>query len=608
MPDTERTLELKRAGALLGAEKSAASRSAASRVRKDEVLAAIRAGLTVEKACAAVGVQPRTYSAWRERDKTFAAQADAARLDSRAERGSAHWDGGFGDFRQRYLDHPSPPFHLEIVHKLETMDEGEIGLVLMPPEHGKTTLLEDFAAYKLALDPAFRIVIGSYREKHGAKVINQLQTYMDPNQPGCRQAMIARFGPFLDPDVKQIWAATQMQVAKRPGDQRDPSVQTIGITANGQGIRTDLFVIDDVQGTRSLGETESIANTIRQDWFTRTGAFGRVVMIGTRVGPGDVYETLMDANLFDWVIKYPAYRDWEDSWPAPDMTVHQPKKHRKNLDPAGEVRTFLWPERYSPKHYLTMRINAGEEAWARNYMQKSRGAKGGPFNENMLAAASQPWHSIVQDPPPDTVAVVLGLDPGYSKNALMACAMHERWLLPVAWRVDEGLENTQAIMGVVEEYLHQFTLPARNVRVTDVLIEDKAFQKGLLADEGLKALRERFGFRVSGHQTGVNKYDPDIGVPQLARAFERDEIRLPGADDGATEKARELLDDQLLAWRPGKRGTKLTQDLTMALWFCWLVWRQRRAHLAHDRVPTTWQVQALPWAPTRAGLLVPTGR
>jgi len=595
--------------AKLGNDASQRTRVSQKHERQAQFLAAILAGRTVGECCQLVGIHINTYQQWRSREPSYAAKIDAARVASREGRDTT-WDGTFGDFRARYLGHPSPPFHLAAVAKLEAMQEGEVGLMLFAPEHGKTTIAEDYSAYKLSVDPDFRITVGSERITHPRKVLEQVRTYMDPNQRGAKIEMIARFGPYVDPDSRaQIWAQDQFQVAKRSGEQRDPSMQAIGVWGAAQGIRSDLFIIDDVQGRKSLGQTDYIEEVLRQDWLSRSGSYGRVLIVGTRVGPDDIYERLIEDNVCDWVIKYPAYKNWIDRWDPPDRTVLQPKKHKTNVEAAAKVTTFLWPERYPPEKYLTMRLNAGEEAWARNYMQQARGAKGGPFNENMLASVSQPWHSIIHDPPDDIEAIVVGLDPGYGKNAVMACGMTPRRMIPLAWRVDDGLENTQAIFGVVEEYLHQFHIPSRNLRVTDVIIEDKAFQRGLLTDEGLKAMRARFGFRVTGHQTGQNKYDPEIGVPQMARAFERDEIQLPGADDSATVAARVLLDKELLSWRPKMRGTQLKQDLVMAAWFCWLVWRTRRHHLAGERGQAPdWNVGGLPWKPTNVGLYVPGQR
>jgi hypothetical protein len=141
-----------------------------------------------------------------------------------------------------------------------------------------------------------------------------------------------------------------------------------------------------------------------------------------------------------------------------------------------------------------------------------------------------------------------------------------------------------------------------------MVLEDKAFQKGLLDDEGLIALRERYNFTTHGHQTGTNKYDPDLGIPQMARSFERGEILLPGAPDDPTGEMRRILDEHMLKWRPYKRGNRLTQDLVITLWFAWMTWRRVRHLMADASVEHAgWKTAGLPYTPTSTGLLLPTG-
>jgi hypothetical protein len=59
---------------------------------------------------------------------------------------------------------------------------------------------------------------------------------------------------------------------------------------------------------------------------------------------------------------------------------------------------------------------------------------------------------------------------------------------------------------------------------------------------------------------------------------------------------------ELVSWRPVK-GTELTQDLVMALWFAWLVWRDERGTLVSG--DTGFTTDGLPWAPRSSGLLIP---
>jgi hypothetical protein len=133
-----------------------------------------------------------------------------------------------------------------------------------------------------------------------------------------------------------------------------------------------------------------------------------------------------------------------------------------------------------------------------------------------------------------------------------------------------GLTKYSQIIELIEEDCHTYTTEFSVV--TMVVIEDKAFQKGLLEDDRMLALQSEFGFRISPNTTGREKADKDIGVPSLPMAMIRREITLPAADEESMKAMWHLL-DQLGQWRPGVNGVKLPQDLVMCLWFAYRKWR-----------------------------------
>jgi hypothetical protein len=164
-------------------------------------------------------------------------------------------------------------------------------------------------------------------------------------------------------------------------------------------------------------------------------------------------------------------------------------------------------------------------------------------------------------------------------------------------RDDQGLTSNEDIFGAVERVALEWLTPT--LPWLHLTIEDKAFQKGLLNDGALHALKEKYGFTSSGHQTGITKYDENIGIPAMARDFNRGVIDLPGADDEDTLRFMTEFEEQLIRWRPNVKGTLLKQDMVMAFWFGWMWWNQFRAGLLTRVNNTAPQSPGLPWQPTK---------
>jgi hypothetical protein len=194
--------------------------------------------------------------------------------------------------------------------------------------------------------------------------------------------------------------------------------------------------------------------------------------------------------------------------------------------------------------------------------------------------------------PPKNCTVYIGLDPALgSNNCVVAATPHNGKLKILFVREDIGLTRNEQILGVVEDAI--LRCQRNGATVSDVVIEAMVFQKGLARDERLIEMTEEYGFRIREHLTGVNKYDETIGVPSMALSFMRGEMDIAYADDPPTRHQADELIRQLKSWRPFKRGTRLRQDQVMALWFIWILWRQRKQAFSVDT--SQFNYKALPW-------------
>lgn len=558
--------------------------------RRKRFLAHYTTNLDMDAALAEVGWTFNTYRHQRSKDKRFAAAVDAIRGSrlGRPKIGSnkvlplhdaqafpdhvpgtgvvvlpdgEKWDGGgwhgFVGFRKRFFGMDTPWFHKEIIDTMESAEPGSVTLILLPPEHGKTTLLEDWIGYKLAVNPDYRVIYGSEKLAHARKVAKRIKWRMDPQGP--MPEYVANFGPFVpqtgDLAHAQPWNQDYFDVYHRTGsDERDYSMVCLGFGAAVAGTRTDLLVMDDPQSLKSLNHTKKMIEEFRQDWLSRPGSLGRTAILMTRVGPVDFAEALIDAGLVDNLIKYPA------------------------INAKGER---LWPERYTQANYDQMRRNAGETAWARNYQQNPMAAGDRTFTDDMLNGAAETAFRFNHLPPGVEIKkAIVAHDPGYGVNAVMTLGVTAEKCYLLGWRTDRGLTSNDQMAQIIGEEIDHFA--GLGVRTAHLVIEKSFGSQGLFTDDAFLALATKYGCSLSPHHTGHNKLDDGIGIAAMARAFSMGELVLPGADDDDTKRARAALDSEFAAWRPGIKGTKLRQDLVITAWMGWLRWRTERLNTTTD--------------------------
>lgn len=566
------------------------TQTSASAKRRQAFMESFAEERDITIACAAAQVNRKTYDMWRSRYPDFRARVDELRLDGDRATPSPKWERGFAAFRKHYFGMSSPWFHLKAIHAYETTRAGNITMILWPPEHGKTTLFEDYASYKLAVDPSFRFTICSEGQGLTRKILGRIRGRM--SKAGSHREYVAKWGPFepqIGSGLSQPWQADYFSVFKKGGfDERDYSMLGLGVNSAIAGTRTDHLHVDDVTSLKNYNLTDKIVEVFRQDWLSRPGERGRTTIAGTRVGPDDFYEKLMDAFGPDLmrVIRLPAvvwnqeYNRHEPLWPYDPVTG------------AG----------YTMEMLDRTREKVGEEAWARNYLQAPLQAGDRTFSDEHIAKMANPLRQL-NDRAPGGRGVVT-LDPalgGY--NVASSFVMHEGKLKVINMRERRRLTSYEEVFGDLE--LEVMRLKGDGIPVTDVVIEANAFQKGLSTDKQLLDMQDRHGFRIHSHLTNDNKYDEEIGIASMARDCRLGMVEFPYAEDDLTRFEMDILVDQLKRWRPHVKGARLRQDRLMTLWFAWILWREQQG--AESFATEQFNFAGMPFTPTRSGLAVPTG-
>jgi hypothetical protein len=359
-------------------------------------------------------------------------------------------------------------------------------------------------------------------------------------------------------------------------------MQALGMNSQITGTRCTYLHADDVQSVKTANQTQKMLELFRQDWLSRPGEWGRTGLAGTRVRDDDFYEALIrefDDDILR-VIKFPAIIKDNDT---------------------GEEKP-LWPERYDLVQLERMRRKVGEDAWFRNYMQEPRAIGNPNFTEESVARCFNPLRragDAVSEYPSIILTVDPGLQPGV--NAIMALELTGETIYVLDYVEDPYFNNWEQMFTRLETMIGDYPPGS----VTDVVIEANAYQKGLIHDQRVEDLRDRYGFNIRPHVTHLNKYEEDIGIPSMATSMARTEIDIPNTTDDRTRWIAEEAKRQLVNWRPGRKGTELKQEFVVTLWFGWKVWRERRRGDLENRGHTGPVRKGLPWKPTRGGLLIP---
>ena len=342
-------------------------------------LDAMKAGHSLEESCAYAGWKStasyryhrRAYPIWAKRVdavKRFAKQfADGTLLDA------IETPSSFTGFTTKWFPErrPHQPQQLAIAEQLQRLRPREVCLFLLWPEAGKTATLEDWCTRKLAFDPTHRIRYVSEAQDLAKRVIGTVQRRMTDRSE--YKAFIERYGPFYEKNQERKgrpWAADQMMLIQNPGGERDRNLVASSWTSATYGSRIDTLVLDDLTSQRNYNQSERIFDIVRGTFFNR-GVEMRTLIIGTRVGPGDFYERMLDAGLVTKQVIWSA----QDADGEPRVPEFWDRNvfHDRGPCCAGGFRSYACPNdhsRLTPREFMELiRHQSGPDTWAAAYQQ-----------------------------------------------------------------------------------------------------------------------------------------------------------------------------------------------------------------------------------------------
>ena len=188
--------------------------------------------------------------------------------------------------------------------------------------------------------------------------------------------MQTAYGPTggWEKDAK-IWSADMIHFnSGRDSGEKDPTVQALGIGSQIYGARADLIILDDVVMDSNAHDWEKMLNWIQTMVITRLGRHGKLLILGTRVAPIDLYRQIRDPKMWSGgaspftyfacpaVLEYDEKpENWKTLWPRTDRPEDE---EYDEPDENGQYQKWDGPALFTRRSEVTPSV------WAMVYQQE----------------------------------------------------------------------------------------------------------------------------------------------------------------------------------------------------------------------------------------------
>lgn len=559
-------------------------------------------GYSVQRAMDAVGRSVKTYEYYRKTDQEFSTQVDKVR--SMTARGEINGAKGevppFPEFSEKFLGtkvfkHQEHWIDLlegrepSDVHPAITHEPGSPDLIIIntPPEHAKsTTITVNYAVYRICQNPNIRIMVVSKTQAMAQKFLLSIKNRLTHPKYQDLQLTFGPPGGFQKGSDSWKQDLIYLSSESRDSGEKDPTVQAIGIRGHIYGARADLIIMDDCVDHTNAHEYERQIDWIQSEVMSRIdNDGGRLLVIGTRLRPKDLYSELRDEARYPdetspWTyFAQPAVLEFDED-PEKWVTLWA----KTNIPPVsgnGEPDENGLYDKWTGPALNKKRSRISPNLWAMVYQQQQvhedaafptaavKGVINGARNFGIIPRGK----NGVRYNGMDGLIVVAGLDPagsGYTAAVCLAIdvSTQKRYLLDVsnkaAMKPDEIRE---LIKGWTDKY-----------KISEWRVEKNAFQTMLTQDREVREYLSSRGAILREHHTGQNKWDTNFGVASLTTLFygwEDGKALIEFPSTHASEGLKTLI-EQLVTWYPDAPKSQKT-DTVMAFWFAELGVRDRLA-------------------------------
>lgn len=437
--------------------------------------------------------------------------------------------------------------------------------------HNSTTLTVAYSVWRIVKNPDVKIAIVSKKGLFAQQFLLQIKERLTSPQYEKLQAAFAPPGGWSANSAS--WRADQIYVSSdiRSAEQKDPTVQAIGIRSALYGARLDLAILDDCIDNVNVADYAKQVDWVQGIVSSRLAPrTGRVMVIGTRIASKDLYSELLNPdNYFSgespWrhftqpaVLEYAEEpRDWVTLWPQAD----RPADPEEEAEPNGLYR------RWDGETLAEIRDSMPPALWSRMYQQEQV-AEDAVFRPEDIQACrgGYPAGRLTDDESlgraggTNGLRIIAGLDPAVTGYTAAVCVgldikTNHRWIIDVYNKANCAPDEIRHLM---KHWTDKHG-------VQEWRVEKNSFQGFLTQDTEIRNFLATRGSLLTDHFTsGQNKHDPNFGVAAMAALFSQRLITTPTHH----APAMQAMVEQLVSWAPatGRKQTFKT-DIVMALWF-----------------------------------------
>jgi hypothetical protein len=458
------------------------------------------------------------------------------------------------------------------------MDEDEMLTfqLLVNPRGGKTDLTIDFMIHAWCVDKDSSILWGNGSLKKTENFgENAIKFVLESHQ-----WLNKMYGPFQADD--RPWAKSGLKLRGSDMD-KGMSLQPFGVSSNIRSYDADIIIADDLIDKRraeSPTQAEADFEWVTTELFTRREGHTSVFHIGSHlpIDHGDIFEAIEDASErinignHTMVIKKLPAHDYEKCDPKNDPDhkgcVLWPKKrgYRFLEGMRGLLKDdVLFEAIYNQIPRSRSMLHFPADIMRNDWWQPEPEEDGTtrPPRKDEQRGTLHPLNSVQQVPTcckGQKCVLTLGFDPagGKSKDSaftavvvLAGCPYCGRRYLVDFMKLRQSPELHPWL---IEDFIKMYP------DIATVRIEITALQTAISRDPRMQELEVKYGFFLDEYDTDQRKWDPKLGIPQLARHVKSGMLGIPYRTLGDQEYVEEFI-KELIRW------PKKPTDLVMAFWF-----------------------------------------